>query len=375
MKGINTNSRLNPISALEAKFFNFSHVRFPAIRLMRREVSSTGGGWAYASSLQEDVAFYEQLVRSYAEMGVRSVVVLNQQWYGDGLNTPWSGSVSWRSYLTDYRVAVRPLVEALRPYRPVYQVWNEPDAEVPHSSVKLDPDVWYEVHKEISAELRGHEVWLAGLCSGAQQQVDYFRRAVRNGLLRFDLFQTHLYGQWPNKNQQLQEASRRVSTAWFGYLADAINVIRKLAIPWGTSEMGVAEDHPFSSSQYADIARFYAESYEMYVRMGAKNVTFWAWSDTNRNGGMLDAQGRAKQPIYTTVKELGQINKVQKVAVTTSALNMRVNPSMNARIRSVVPRGASLVVTNSVPEGGVWLEVLYNGIKGYVHKDYVRYQG
>ncbi|HEX3304354.1 MAG TPA: SH3 domain-containing protein [Thermomicrobiales bacterium] len=58
-------------------------------------------------------------------------------------------------------------------------------------------------------------------------------------------------------------------------------------------------------------------------------------------------------------------------AVTTSALNLRTAPSLNAEILLVIPNGAEVEYDNSVSRQNGYLAVSYNGVEGYAHSLYL----
>jgi uncharacterized protein YgiM (DUF1202 family) len=58
-------------------------------------------------------------------------------------------------------------------------------------------------------------------------------------------------------------------------------------------------------------------------------------------------------------------------AVTTSALNLRAAPNLNAEVLLVIPNGAEVEYDNSVPRQNGYLAVSYNGVNGYAHGLYL----
>ena len=58
-------------------------------------------------------------------------------------------------------------------------------------------------------------------------------------------------------------------------------------------------------------------------------------------------------------------------AVTTSALNLRAAPNVNAEVLLVIPNGAEVEYDNSVPRQDGYLAVSYNGVNGYAHSLYL----
>lgn len=57
-----------------------------------------------------------------------------------------------------------------------------------------------------------------------------------------------------------------------------------------------------------------------------------------------------------------------RVNLTSGNLNIRNGPSTNAPVIGMVPNGAILTITETV---GAWYRILYNGIDGYVSRQYV----
>ncbi|MGD9568481.1 MAG: N-acetylmuramoyl-L-alanine amidase [Sedimentibacter sp.] len=60
-----------------------------------------------------------------------------------------------------------------------------------------------------------------------------------------------------------------------------------------------------------------------------------------------------------------------RVTLTSGYLNIRNGPSLNAPVIGMAPNGATLTITEQV---GDWYRIMYNGIDGYVSRQYVRVQ-
>lgn len=78
--------------------------------------------------------------------------------------------------------------------------------------------------------------------------------------------------------------------------------------------------------------------------------------------------GQPQTPPQTPGQQPGG-GRTGRVALTSGYLNIRNGPSTNAPVIGMVPNGATLTITETV---GAWYRILYNGIDGYVSRQYVR---
>src|SRR6478752_299615 len=60
-------------------------------------------------------------------------------------------------------------------------------------------------------------------------------------------------------------------------------------------------------------------------------------------------------------------------AVTTSRLNLRVGNKVTSKVKLVMPEGAEVDVLNRSQNG--YYKVVYQGIRGYAHGDYLDFSG
>lgn len=56
---------------------------------------------------------------------------------------------------------------------------------------------------------------------------------------------------------------------------------------------------------------------------------------------------------------------------TTAGLNLRTGPSMDNRVRLVIPKGAQVTTINRDTPDGSWYNIRYNGIEGWSHGGYL----
>lgn len=108
------------------------------------------------------------------------------------------------------------------------------------------------------------------------------------------------------------------------------------------------------------------------------NVEDATWIQNN-----IDAIGKAiadsaneyfnstvQQPSQPPAQQPGT-GRTGRVTLTSGNLNIRNGPSTNAPVIGMAPNGAILNITEQV---GDWYRIIYNGIDGYVSRQYVRAQ-
>lgn len=81
--------------------------------------------------------------------------------------------------------------------------------------------------------------------------------------------------------------------------------------------------------------------------------------------------GQQPQPQQPQPQPQQPGGRTGRVTLTSGYLNIRNGPSTNAPAIGRAPNGATLTITEQV---GDWYRILYNGIDGYVSRQYVREQ-
>jgi hypothetical protein len=79
----------------------------------------------------------------------------------------------------------------------------------------------------------------------------------------------------------------------------------------------------------------------------------------------------ANEDTATISSELSGGVAIGSTLRATSALNLRSGPSLETRVRLVMPKGATLTTVNRGTPSGSWYNVRYNGIEGWAHGGYL----
>ncbi len=79
----------------------------------------------------------------------------------------------------------------------------------------------------------------------------------------------------------------------------------------------------------------------------------------------------ANEETATITSELSGGVAIGSTLKTSSDLNLRTSASMSARVRLVIPRGATVTTVNRGTPEGSWYNIKYNGIEGWSHGGYL----
>src|SRR5687768_14552606 len=74
----------------------------------------------------ERVRFYTARLQEYSSNGISSLIIFNHKTYPNK-PTFMASDAEWDAYINLYSQRVRQLAQALAPWRPAFQIWNEPD--------------------------------------------------------------------------------------------------------------------------------------------------------------------------------------------------------------------------------------------------------
>lgn len=250
---------------------------------------------------------YRRLIQTYANAGIRSLVLLHQdtEWG----NAPWDNG-GWEQYAESFAKACGRVAAACAEFGDcvAYQIFNEQDSGADnHSAIGIAPENYAIVLDKAQEAIRrahpGAQVIFGGLNTGPDNAVRYVRavQARLGGRLPVDALAIHPYG-------------RFVKTAMFnfgsiGKLSDSINRVRN-AFPdkptWIT-EVGVAADSSIGPEHYATIATYVREVVDEVADnfSDAVPVLIWfGWTDLMRNAGILTADGRPKPGIFEAFEHM-----------------------------------------------------------------------
>lgn len=253
-------------------------------------------------------AQYDPLVEGYTSLGVRCLIILNQETVWG--SAPWTGSDDWERYARELAVVAGTIADHYRRYgdQIAYQIWNEGDKKHNPASVYVPPTDFAEVLGATAAAVRAASpqspIIFNGMATGPEESVAYLK-AVQAALgrpLPVDAVGVHPYTRWATR-APFDWGSR------YGTLSDAFAVYRK-AFPkmklWIT-EIGVADDNEIGPEHYPAIADYMRDIYSHVAARHVEQVPvviWFAWSDWMRNAGVVRRDGAEKDHLYAAFRSV-----------------------------------------------------------------------
>ena len=302
-------------------------------------------------------AFYDPLIERYNELGVRTLLVLNQEtFWGNG---PWSSHEpgEWRTYADQFAGQLERIAAHYRGKNVAYEIWNEGDTHG-ESSVFVKPTDYAGVLDKAAAAIRSKDpqapIVLGGLASGTETAIRYVKdlQEALGGELPMDAIAVHPYGHWPPSGQPT------IPTGWFAPLEPALGRYcdEFAGKPIWVTEIGISEPGGIAPDHWPKVADFMAETctliQERYT--SAIPVLIWfAWSDAMRGAGIVDRDGHPKQPIYEKFFEMARTLPAELPAAVippptaltpTDSLRVRAGPGLDHDVIDGVSPGDRLSV-------------------------------
>jgi hypothetical protein len=274
-----------------------------------------GAGWvrfAYNVSMNRgstdlDAAYnlYQPHIRRYAEAGIKVLLVLTHQTFGEGQGYIWPqmDRGKWRDLTGKYADFVRKIAQrfAGRNQVAAYQIWNEQDTppELAVAAVPMPAEDYgfllAEAIKAIRSVDQNVQIITGGHVNGPRQAVQYARKAfvaMPDGI-RADGVAFHPYGR--------KAPGSDVPYGPFGTIENAMTeYVRALPDkPVWITEWGVLDhpnDPPERVTTYAvDFLSFLKSKYRSRIAA----AIWYAWADGMHNGyGLVRANDQPKQPLY-----------------------------------------------------------------------------
>ncbi len=263
---------------------------------------------AERGDIQKAFAQYDPMVRSYNRMGVKSLIVINQETVWG--RAPWTGNNDWSGYGDELAIVAGQIAKRYRRYgaEVAYEIWNEGDLPNNPASVFVPPAQFAVVLQKVAAAIRAKSpespLVFGGLATGPQQSVDYLLACQRalNGPWPVDAIGIHPYGRWATK----------APFDWgshFGTLGEAFEVYRRAIpdIPFWITELGVAADNEIGPPHYPQIGEYIRDVFkhveQRYVDL-VPVVIWFAWSDWMRNAGIVRHDGQRKDHVYAAFRAM-----------------------------------------------------------------------
>jgi len=315
------------------------------------------------SDLAAAYAFYDPVIERYHELGVRTLMILNQEtFWGNG---PWSSHDpgEWRTYANQFAGQLEQIAAHYRGKNVAYEIWNEGDTHG-ESSVFVKPTDYAGVLDKAAAAIRSKDpqapIVLGGLASGTETAVQYVKEVNRAlggtstvDRLPVDAIGVHPYGHWPPSGRP------DIPTGWFGALESALNryVSAFQGKPVWITEIGVSEPTGVGSAHWPAIAKYVEETLalvQQHYASAVPVVVWFGWSDVMRGAGIVDTHGNPKQPIYERYFQVARaavedqptdaIPTATDLTPTQDALRIRRGPGQNFDIITNVDVGERLRV-------------------------------
>ncbi len=248
------------------------------------------------------IDFYSRKAKGYQDAGIESLIILTYDTYPG--KPPFAGN--WDDYINRFARRAGQIARQLAPFRPAYQIWNEPDHDRANIGTPYDPclreDVFGQMlrrtHDAIKAADPRAKTVIGGLASG---NPDWLSTVIKSlgGDLPADIVAFHPYGQRPEKNWP--------NSNWgFGFVGNLIDdyykVGRRKTI-WIT-EMGAKPGEVGGNEEVAEFLRRYYRAVISKYSDKVEELIWFCYSDGMVNPfGLKNEQGQPK-PAYDAFRQV-----------------------------------------------------------------------
>lgn len=267
--------------------------------------------FAYAVSMGRgstdlDAAYnlYTPYIQAYAKAGLKVILVLTHQTYGEGAGYVWPNmdTGKWRELtarFTDFsrRIAARFVSTG---WITAYQIWNEQDTpmSIASAAVPMQPtDYAYllsETIKAIRAVDTKVKIITGGHVGGPFLGANYARAtiAAMPSTIRPDAIACHSYGRGPVGNKYSP----------FGSIDDDVDAYSKVlaGAPVWITEWGVLDRPNDPPNDVADYATGFISRLKTLYSGKVACCVWYGWADSMHNGfGLVNPSDQPKQPFYS----------------------------------------------------------------------------
>ncbi len=256
-----------------------------------------------STDLEAAYNLYAPYINAYAKAGLKVILVLTHQTYGEGQGYIWPQMTSdkWRDLTSHYTNFIRQIAQKFtgKDLVAAYQIWNEQDTplNVAQAAVSMSPgDYAYlltESIKTIRAVDSKVSIITGGHVGGPGTGAAYARAtlAAMPSNVRPDAIACHSYGRGMVGNKYSP----------FGSIDEDVNAYGNImpgAQVWIT-EWGVLDRSGDPVGDVADYATsFVARLKNLYSGKVAAAV-WYGWADGMHNGyGLVNPSDQPKQPLY-----------------------------------------------------------------------------
>jgi|GEM_PF-4454319 len=257
----------------------------------------------YFESLAAAFAFFDPVIDTYTSLGVKVLLVINHETYGEALNWDWGlmDTAQWRAYTNEFVAVLTQIVQRYGNRVAGYEIWNEGDVELGNpAAVPISPADYAPMLQQSARVIRQYapqsRIIVGGLLDASGQYIQGVQQAL-GGSLPVDAIAIHPYGRGaPDDNTVFSS---------FGNLTNVIEAYQRVApnIPLWITEIGAVGDN--SPSRWAEAGR-YMEKLFRYVQTThydtVDTIMWYAWSDAMhpevRTNGLVTDQQVPKEPLY-----------------------------------------------------------------------------
>lgn len=275
----------------------------PAARL-------TGTGWvrfvmhveSRRETLEQAFAFYDPIIRSYAQNGTRIILILLQDTYRG--NIPWLNG-DWPAYWRGFAERAGQIARRYRGQVAVYQIWNEGDTQNAETSIYVTPvnyaGLLLAAAQVIAMNDPAARVITQGLASGLESSISYMRQvqATLGGFFPADGIAVHPYAHVPPDP---------AAPPFPGWRASLDNLMRRFSdsfpgMPIWITEFGVPNVDVNDQTLWPRIAVYMDKTID-FLRETYNHImpaaVWFAWADSMANAGIVNNQGQAKNQIFAS---------------------------------------------------------------------------
>lgn len=271
------------------------------MKWMRLEFRHRGGN--YAASVDDYLgkgSDKKVSILPYKSAGIKIVLIVDYFINAKGYQFDMD-DVQWKQYLATYRQNLEVVVLGLSGVVDVWQVWNEPDVNVPGYRPYLPEHRFAELLSISFEAIRKYSckpIILGGLANG--DFGTYLSKAIRNykvnnGNFPFAAIALHPYGRGAKGIYNI-----------FGPFDDFVTGYQKNALkPLGLNDIPIVISEAGTQEQDEKYHKAYVEAmYEEAFHLGLPFLTWFAWSDGMKPGfGLIKTNG-AKRQSYEAFRTL-----------------------------------------------------------------------
>jgi murein DD-endopeptidase MepM/ murein hydrolase activator NlpD len=246
---------------------------------------------------------YRPLLNAYQRAGLKIILILTHQTFGEGQGYVWHqmNSARWRDLTRKYVDVVRRVAEqfARTDLIYAYQIWNEQDSSNYRAAVPMPVEDYAYLLGESIRAIRGADSrakiitggHVSGPGTGAAYATETLKRLPRG--IEPDGIAFHPYGRGASGHRFSQHGSISESlTVWTRIMPGR---------PVWITEWGVLDQQ--GNHQLADEVADYADGFIKALGSFPGQVacaTWYAWADGMDNGyGLVRADGQPREPLYS----------------------------------------------------------------------------